>query len=227
MELSLFSRDVIAMATAVALVARRVRRRPAARHVRQDRAGPADRRAVSSATCRPIFVPAGPMTSGLPNAEKAKVRQQYAQGQVDREELLEAESQSYHGAGTCTFYGTANSNQMLLEMMGLHLPGIGLRQPEHAAARCADASPPPSAPARSPRWAGEYTPIWPTSSTRRSIVNAHRRPAGHGRLDQPRAAPGRHRAQPRASPIDWDDFDELSRRHAAAGTRLPQRRAPT
>ena len=70
-----------------------------------------------------VFVPAGPMTTGLSNSEKAKIRQLYAQGKVGRAELLEGESQSYHGAGTCTFYGTANSNQMLMEVMGLHLPG--------------------------------------------------------------------------------------------------------
>jgi phosphogluconate dehydratase len=74
-------------------------------------------------------VPAGPMTSGLPNDHKAKVRQQYAQGLVDRAALLEAESQSYHSAGTCTFYGTANSNQMLMEIMGLHLPGSSFVNP--------------------------------------------------------------------------------------------------
>jgi phosphogluconate dehydratase len=76
-----------------------------------------------------VFVPAGPMTSGLSNDAKAKVRQQYAQGLVDREALLEAESQAYHSAGTCTFYGTANSNQMLMEIMGLHLPGSSFVNP--------------------------------------------------------------------------------------------------
>jgi phosphogluconate dehydratase len=76
-----------------------------------------------------VFVPAGPMTSGLANSEKAKIRQRYAQGKATREELLEGESQSYHGAGTCTFYGTANSNQMLMEVMGLHLPGAAFITP--------------------------------------------------------------------------------------------------
>ena len=76
-----------------------------------------------------VFVPAGPMTSGLPNREKAAVRQRYAAGQASREELLEAESASYHGPGTCTFYGTANSNQMLLEVMGLHVPGTAFVNP--------------------------------------------------------------------------------------------------
>jgi len=76
-----------------------------------------------------VFVPAGPMTSGLPNDEKAKIRQQYAQGLVGRDALLKAEDGAYHGAGTCTFYGTANSNQMLMEIMGLHLPGSSFINP--------------------------------------------------------------------------------------------------
>ena len=128
MELSLFSRDVIAMASAVALS-----------HDMFDGAlflGVCDKivpglmmAAASFGHLPAIFVPAGPMTSGLPNAEKAKIRQLYAEGKVGRDELLEAESQSYHGPGTCTFYGTANSNQMLVEIMGLHLPGSSFINP--------------------------------------------------------------------------------------------------
>src|SRR5690606_28049183 len=76
-----------------------------------------------------VFIPAGPMTSGLPNPEKARIRQLYVQGKVDRVALLEAESQSYHAPGTCTFYGTANSNQMLMEVMGLHMPGAAFINP--------------------------------------------------------------------------------------------------
>ena len=76
-----------------------------------------------------VFIPAGPMTSGLPNDEKSKIRQLYVEGKVGRAELLEAESKSYHGPGTCTFYGTANSNQMLMEIMGLHLPGASFVNP--------------------------------------------------------------------------------------------------
>src|SRR5678815_1431077 len=76
-----------------------------------------------------IFVPAGPMPSGMPNKEKARIRQLFAEGKASREELLECETQSYHSAGTCTFYGTANSNQMLMEVMGLHLPGAAFVQP--------------------------------------------------------------------------------------------------
>lgn len=128
MELSLFSRDVIAMATAIALS-----------HDMFDGAfylGVCDKivpglliGALSFGHLPSVFVPAGPMTSGLPNAEKARVRQLYAEGKVGRDALLEAESQSYHSAGTCTFYGTANSNQMLMEIMGLHLPGSSFVNP--------------------------------------------------------------------------------------------------
>ena len=76
-----------------------------------------------------IFVPAGPMSSGLPNEKKAAVRKAFAKGEANRDALLEAESSAYHGAGTCTFYGTANSNQMLMEIMGLHLPGAAFLHP--------------------------------------------------------------------------------------------------
>ncbi len=128
MQLSLFSRDVIAMATAIALS-----------HDLFDGAlmlGVCDKivpglliGALSFGHLPTIFVPAGPMTSGLPNDEKAAVRQRYAAGEIGREELLEAEAASYHSAGTCTFYGTANSNQMLMEVMGLHLPGTSFVNP--------------------------------------------------------------------------------------------------
>ena len=77
-----------------------------------------------------IFVPAGPMPSGLPNKEKQRIRQQFARGEISREALLDAESASYHSAGTCTFYGTANSNQVMLEAMGLQLPGSSFINPE-------------------------------------------------------------------------------------------------
>src|SRR4051812_4205482 len=128
MQLSLFSRDVIAMATAIALS-----------HDMFDAAlmlGVCDKivpgmliGALSFGHLPTIFGPAGPMTSGLPNDEKAAIRQRYAAGEIGREELLEAESASYHSAGTCTFYGTANSNQMLMEVMGLHLPGASFVNP--------------------------------------------------------------------------------------------------
>ena len=128
MELSLYSRDVIALATAVGLS-----------HNVFDAAlflGVCDKivpglfmGALQFGHLPAVFVPAGPMTSGLSNDEKSKVRQQYAQGLVSRETLLDAEQQAYHGPGTCTFYGTANSNQMLMEIMGLHLPGSSFVNP--------------------------------------------------------------------------------------------------
>jgi phosphogluconate dehydratase len=128
MELSLFSRDVIAQATAIALS-----------HDAFDAAlclGICDKivpglliGALAFGHLPVIFVPAGPMGSGLANKQKAAVRERYAQGKATRQELLAAESAAYHGAGTCTFYGTANSNQMLLEAMGLHLPGAAFVHP--------------------------------------------------------------------------------------------------
>ncbi|WP_374343522.1 phosphogluconate dehydratase [Phenylobacterium sp.] len=128
MELSLFSRDVIAMSTAVALT-----------HDAFDAAlmlGVCDKivpglviGALAFGHLPVIFVPAGPMTSGVSNAEKARVRGLYAQGLATRDELLDSEMKSYHGPGTCTFYGTANSNQMMMEMMGLHLPGAAFVHP--------------------------------------------------------------------------------------------------
>ena len=128
MELSLFSRDVIAMATAVALT-----------HDAFDGAlmlGVCDKivpglvmGALSFGHLPVIFVPAGPMTSGASNADKARVRGLYAEGKATREELLDMEMASYHGPGTCTFYGTANTNQMVMEMMGLHLPGAAFVTP--------------------------------------------------------------------------------------------------
>jgi phosphogluconate dehydratase len=128
MELSLFSRDVIALSTAVALS-----------HAMFDATlclGVCDKivpglliGSLSFGHLPTIFVPAGPMSSGLPNKEKARIRQLHAEGKLGREELLAAESSSYHGAGTCTFYGTANSNQMLMEIMGLHLPGSAFVHP--------------------------------------------------------------------------------------------------
>jgi phosphogluconate dehydratase len=128
MELSLFSRDVIAMSTAVALS-----------HDMFDAAlmlGICDKivpglfiGAAAFGHLPILFVPGGPMTSGLPNPEKSRIRNLYAQGKATREELLAAESASYHDVGTCTFYGTANSNQMLMEVMGLHLPGAAFVTP--------------------------------------------------------------------------------------------------
>ena len=128
MELSLFSRDVIALAAGVGLS-----------HNCFDAAvflGVCDKivpglviAAASYGHIPAVFLPAGPMTSGLTNDEKARVRQQFAAGEVDRTALMAAEMASYHGPGTCTFYGTANTNQMLMEFMGLHLPGASFVNP--------------------------------------------------------------------------------------------------
>jgi phosphogluconate dehydratase len=128
MELSLFSRDAIAMAAAVGLS-----------HNMFDAAvylGVCDKivpglviSALTFGHLPAVFIPAGPMTTGLANDEKSRIRQLYAEGKVGRAELLDAESKSYHGPGTCTFYGTANSNQMLMEIMGFHMPGSSFINP--------------------------------------------------------------------------------------------------
>ena len=128
MELSLFSRDVIALAAGVGLS-----------HNVFDSAvylGVCDKivpglvmAAATFGYIPGIFMPAGPMVSGLPNDEKARIRQEFAKGNIDRAELMKAEMASYHGPGTCTFYGTANSNQMLMEFMGLHMPGASFVNP--------------------------------------------------------------------------------------------------
>lgn len=128
MELSLMSREIIAMSAAIGLS-----------HNMFDGAlylGICDKivpglvmAALSFGHLPAVFVPAGPMASGLPNKEKVRVRQLYAEGKIDRAGMLEAEAASYHSAGTCTFYGTANSNQMVMEMMGLHLPGSSFIHP--------------------------------------------------------------------------------------------------
>lgn len=168
MELSLFSRDIIAMAAGIALS-----------HDTFDAAmylGVCDKivpglviAALRFGWLPAVFVPAGPMPSGLPNPEKARIRQDFAQGKVGRDELLRAESESYHAPGTCTFYGTANSNQMVMEMMGLHLPGsafvppgTGLREAltKEATRKAASLS-----------IAGDYLPVGEMIDER-SIVNA-------------------------------------------------------
>jgi len=169
MDLSLMSRDVIAMSTAVALS-----------HNMFDGAlmlGICDKIVpglmIASMTfghLPTVFVPAGPMPSGLPNKDKARVRQQFAKGEVGEEELLEAESASYHSAGTCTFFGTANSNQLVVEVMGLHLPGASFIAPNtqlreeltKAAARQVT---------RLTQQSGNYMPIGKMVDER-SIVNA-------------------------------------------------------
>jgi phosphogluconate dehydratase len=205
MELSLFSRDAIAMATAVALS-----------HDVFDGAlllGVCDKivpglliGALHYGHLPCVFVPAGPMGTGLPNKDKAKVREQYAQGLVGREELLQAETAAYHSPGTCTFYGTANSNQMLLEAMGLHVPGAAFAPPgteereaftRQALRTVLDIG----NAARASR---------PSAAGGRALHRQrHGGAAGHGRLHQPPDPLGGV-ARSAGILIDWSDFDELS-----------------
>jgi phosphogluconate dehydratase len=169
MELSLFSRDVIAMATGVALA-----------HNMFDAAlclGICDKivpgllmGALAFGHLPTIFVPGGPMPSGIPNKEKARIRQLFAEGKVGREALLESEAQSYHTQGTCTFYGTANSNQMLMEVMGLHLPGAAF-VPPNTALRDALTSAAAKRAARITALGSEYLPLAGIVDER-AIVNA-------------------------------------------------------
>jgi phosphogluconate dehydratase len=169
MELSLFSRDVIAMSTAVALT-----------HDAFDAAlmlGICDKivpglfiGAAAFGHLPTIFVPAGPMTSGVSNAEKARVRGLYAEGKATREELLDSEMKSYHGPGTCTFYGTANSNQMMMEMTGLHLPGSAFVSP-NTPLRDALVAAAPKRAVEIRNGGNEYTPFSAVIDAK-SIVNA-------------------------------------------------------
>lgn len=205
MELSLFSRDLIAQSTAIALS-----------HNVFDGViclGVCDKivpglliGALSFGHLPVIFAPAGPMPSGLPNHEKAKIRQLYAEGKVGKEELLRAESAAYHSPGTCTFYGTANSNQMLMEIMGLHLPGASFVAPEtplrHAFTDAAAQRVATLAQGPSPLRLGEMI-------DERSLVNA---------LVGLLATGGSTNhtlhlvliARAAGLLIDWQDFDELS-----------------
>jgi len=204
MELSLFSRDVIALSTAVALT-----------HDAFDAAlmlGTCDKivpglviGALSFGHLPVIFSPAGPMPSGISNKEKARVREQFALGQVTREQLLEAESASYHTAGTCTFYGTANSNQMMMELMGLHLPGTAFVNPDTplrealvraAARRCIELA-----------QAGEGAMAYVVDA--KSIVNAIvGLMATGGSTNHALHVPAM--AQAAGIIVDWNDFSEIS-----------------
>lgn len=207
MELSLFSRDVIAMSTAVALS-----------HGMFEAAlllGICDKivpglliGALRFGHLPTILIPAGPMPSGLANKEKVRIRQLYAEGKVGREELLDSESASYHSAGTCTFYGTANSNQMMMEMMGLHmpgssfvLPGTKLRQELTRAAvhQVAEIG-----------WNGaDYRPLG-LCVDEKAVVNAIvGLLATGGSTNHVIHLPAIARAA--GVLIDWDDMDELSR----------------
>jgi len=207
MELSLFSRDVIAMATAVALT-----------HDAFDAAlmlGVCDKivpgltmGALSFGHLPVIFVPGGPMTSGIPNAQKAKVRALYAQGQATREELLDSEMASYHGPGTCTFYGTANSNQMMMEMTGLHLPGSAFVHP-NTPLRDALVAAAPKRAVEIRDGGNAYTPMAQVVDAR-SLVNALAgllATGGSTNHTLHLIAMGRAAGVQ----IAWEDFDDLSR----------------
>ncbi|NUF52164.1 phosphogluconate dehydratase [Acinetobacter seifertii] len=206
MELSLFSRETIAMSTAIALS-----------HNMFDAAlclGVCDKivpglliGALQFGYLPTIFVPAGPMSSGLSNDDKAKIRQQFATGQVGRDALLEAESAAYHGQGTCTFYGTANSNQMLMEVMGLHLPSAAFVHPHtplrdaltaEAAKRVLDLT----------AERGNYTPIGHVVDEKAIINGIVALLATGGSTNHTLHLIAIARAA--GVLIDWDDFDELS-----------------
>ena len=206
MELSLFSRDVIAMSTAIALS-----------HSVFDAVlclGVCDKivpglliGALQFGHLPAVFVPAGPMTSGLSNDEKAKIRQQFAEGKLDRAALLEAESRAYHGPGTCTFYGTANSNQFLMEVMGLHLPGAAFVTPNtplRDALTCAAAR----RVAQITHLGEEYTPLAKVVNER-AIINAIvGLLATGGSTNHTIHLVAIARAA--GIIINWDDFDALS-----------------
>ncbi|HKL50128.1 MAG TPA: phosphogluconate dehydratase [Wenzhouxiangellaceae bacterium] len=207
MELSLFSRDVIAQATAVSLS-----------HNTFDAAlmlGVCDKivpglliGALAFGHLPVVLVPAGPMPSGLPNQEKARVRKAYADGKATREELLEAESQSYHAPGTCTFYGTANSNQMLMEVMGLHLPGAAFINPgtplrEHLTLAAAERACEITAHGDS------YTPIGRTVDEK-AIVNAMVGLAATGGSTN-HAIHLVAIARAAGLVVDWNDLDDIAR----------------
>ncbi|MEM1262895.1 MAG: phosphogluconate dehydratase [Pseudomonadota bacterium] len=206
MDLSLFSRDVIALSTAVALS-----------HNMFDATlclGVCDKivpglliGALAFGHLPTVFVPAGPMVSGLANKQKAKVRERYAAGEIGRDELLEAESAAYHGAGTCTFYGTANTNQMMLEFMGLQLPGGSFVNPGTALREALTKAAVERVLALT-SIAGNYRPLGHVV-TERAIVNALVGLLATGgstnhtlHIVAIAAAAGIQ--------IDWDDFAELS-----------------
>lgn len=207
MELSLFSRDVIAMSTAVALT-----------HDAFDAAlllGICDKivpgltiGALAFGHLPVIFVPGGPMTSGISNAEKAKTRALFAEGKVSRDVLLDSEMASYHGPGTCTFYGTANSNQMMMELMGLHLPGAAFVHPNTPLRDALTAA----APKRAMEIAHGTNAYTPMSAVvdEKSIVNAM---AGLMATGGSTNHTLHLVAMARAAGvlIDWSDFDQLSK----------------
>jgi len=206
MELSLFSRDVIAMATAVALS-----------HNMFDAAlclGVCDKivpglliGALKFGHLPVIFVPGGPMTSGLSNDEKAKTRQLFAQGKIGREGLLECEAKSYHSAGTCTFFGTANSNQMLMEVMGIHLPGAAFVNP-NTPLRDALTAAAAKRVAQLTALGGEYTPLGRVVDERAVVNGIVGLLATGGSTNHTIHLVAMAHAA--GVIINWDDFNDLS-----------------
>jgi len=206
MELSLFSREAIAMSTAIALT-----------HNMFDAAlclGICDKivpglliGALQFGYLPTIFVPAGPMTSGLSNDDKAKIRQQFATGAVGREALLECEAQAYHGHGTCTFYGTANSNQLLMEVMGLHLPGAAFIHP-HTPLRDALTAEAARRVLALTVESGDYTPIGHVVDEKAIVNGIAALLATGGSTNHTLHLVAIARAA--GIMIDWDDFDRLS-----------------
>jgi phosphogluconate dehydratase len=207
MELSLFSRDVIAMSTAVSLS-----------HDMFDAVlclGVCDKivpglliGALSFGHLPVIFVPAGPMPSGIPNKQKAEVRQRHALGQASRDELLDAEAASYHSPGTCTFYGTANSNQMLMEVMGLHMPGSAFIPPGTPLRDALTVAAAEQA-LRITALGDDYRPLARTVDEK-AIVNAMVGLAATGGSTN-HALHLVAMARAAGLLVDWDDLDELSR----------------
>jgi phosphogluconate dehydratase len=207
MELSLFSRDTIALATAISLS-----------HDMFDAAvmlGVCDKivpglliGALSFGHLPVLMIPAGPMPSGIPNREKARVRKLYAEGKAGRDELLDVESQSYHSPGTCTFYGTANSNQMLMEVMGLHLPGTAFVNPNTPLRDALTAAAAERACAIT-ALGDHYTPIGRTVDEK-AIVNAMVGLAATGGSTN-HAIHLVAIARAAGLAIDWSDLDEISR----------------
>ena len=206
MELSLFSRDVIAMSTAIALS-----------HNMFDATlclGVCDKivpgllmGALTFGHLPTLFVPGGPMTSGIPNKEKARIRQLFAEGKVGRDALLESEAQSYHSQGTCTFYGTANSNQVMMEVMGLHLPGSAFVTP-NTPLRDALTSAAARRAAKITALGDEYLPLSQTVDER-AIVNAivGLLATGGSTNHTLHLVAMAHAA---GIGINWDDFSDLS-----------------
>ncbi|MHA6721228.1 phosphogluconate dehydratase [Sphingomonas sp. RS6] len=207
MELSLFSRDTIALSTAVSL-SHRVFEGAALLGICDKIVPGLLMGALRFGHLPMVMVPGGPMRSGLANKDKAAVRERFAEGKATREELLEAEIAAYHGKGTCTFYGTANSNQMMMEAMGLHVPGAAFANPQTklrqeltraAVHRLAEIG-----------WNGDdYRPIGHVVDERAIVNAAIVLLATGGSTNHLIHVPAFARAA--GIVIDWDDFDRLSR----------------